>query len=63
MFGVTAGWVAMAPLYIYVSGIIEVKMKESAPVFVLGSIATALVLYYIYDILAARTRLNLIKGS
>lgn len=62
LFGATAGWVALAPLYLYVSGLVEATLKDNALVFLLGALATALVLFYVYDVLAAKTRLALIKN-
>lgn len=43
------------------SGLIEARLKESALVLILGTLATALVLYYIMDVQAAKTRLSLVK--
>eukprot|EP00981_Chlorochromonas_danica_P013405 scaffold6314_cov273-Ochromonas_danica.AAC.18 len=61
LFGLSAGWVALAPLYLFLSGIIDSRLQDHAFVFFLGALGAALVLYYIYDQLAGKTRQAIIK--
>lgn len=61
LFGLSAGWVALAPLYLFLSGIIDSRLQDHAVVFFLGALGAALVLYYIYEQLAGKTRQGITK--
>ncbi len=56
MFAGAAGWVALAPIYLYSSGIFETSVKDNVVIFALGVLAAGLILYHLYDMLATQKK-------
>eukprot|EP01031_Cornospumella_fuschlensis_P025503 gene25503-30789_t len=63
VFGLSAAWVSLAPLYLYLSGIYEVDLQSSLPIFLLGACVSGVGLFSLYDTLASKKRHEHLKNN